>query len=221
VNLTSTARRALTGAALAVLVLGGCSSTDSGTSGDTATASPSAAESSPASAPPSSPAGSSPSASPSVSAGTPTSSPPTARTVEPCITADLRVSLSPGEGAAGSTYYSLRLANVSDHPCRTGGFGGVSLVETPQGAPIGAPADRVKKSQARPVLLKPGGRAEATLQETNAENYSKDKCRPTRAKGLRVYPPNETRSAYVRHATTACRSAGVHLLSLSPYRAAG
>jgi hypothetical protein len=39
--------------------------------------------------------------------------------------------------------------------------------------------------------------------------------------GLRIYPPNETRSAFVPLATTGCRSPQVHLLSLSPYRPAG
>jgi hypothetical protein len=94
-------------------------------------------------------------------------------------------------------------------------------VHTPTGAPIGAPADRIQRGAARPITLQPGDRAEATLRETSAENYPKSRCRPVQAKGLRVYPPNETRSAYVRHATTACRSGAVHLLSLAPYRPAG
>jgi Protein of unknown function (DUF4232) len=131
------------------------------------------------------------------------------------------VSLSLGDGAAGSTYYSLRLTNRSQQPCRTGGFGGVSLVRTPTGAPIGAPADRMQQGAARPITLQPGARAEATLRETNAGNYPKSRCRPVPATGLRVYPPNDTRSAFVRHATTACRSGAVHLLSLAPYRQAG
>jgi len=115
----------------------------------------------------------------------------------------------------------VRLRNASTHPCRTGGFGGVSLVRGPQGAPVGAPADRVKKGAVKPVTLKPGARAEATLQVTNADNYPAAKCRPTPVKGFRVYPPNETRSAFAPQATTACRSAKVHLLSLEPYRLVG
>jgi Protein of unknown function (DUF4232) len=137
-----------------------------------------------------------------------------------CTLADLRVSLGPGEGAAGSTYFPLRLTNVSPHPCRTGGFGGASLVGA-RGALLGAPADRVQKGKVRVLVLRPGGRAEATLQETNAENYSAAKCRPAPAKGFRVYPPNETRSAYLPHPTTACASSAVHLLTLTPYRKVG
>ncbi|MDX6301311.1 MAG: hypothetical protein QOF53_2525 [Nocardioidaceae bacterium] len=138
-----------------------------------------------------------------------------------CQTSDLRVTVSAGDGAAGSTYYSVRLRNTSTHPCRTGGFGGVSLVRAPHGAPVGAPADRVKKSAAKPLTLRPGARAEATLRVTNADNYSAAKCSPTPVKGFRVYPPNETRSAFVAQATTGCKSAKVHLLSLEPYRLVG
>jgi len=129
--------------------------------------------------------------------------------------------VSGGEGAAGSTYYSLRLRNVSTHACRTGGFGGVSLVRGPHGAPIGAPADRTKTGDAKPLTLRPGARAEATLRVTNAENYPPGRCQPAPAKGLRVYPPNETRSAYVAQDATACRSPKVHLLFLEPYRPVG
>jgi hypothetical protein len=103
--------------------------------------------------------------------------------------------------------------------CRTGGFGGVSLVSSANGQPIGAPADRTQKSQAKPIVLKPGQVATATLQVTSADNYPSSKCMPKKAAGFRVYPPNETKSAFVAHQTPACGSAKVHLLTLRPYRA--
>lgn len=190
------------------LLLAGCGS--SGGGGDEP-ASPSAGVS------PSTSAGSSPTSSTSTSSASSSPSPTGPR---PCATSDLRVSRSRGEGAAGSTFYTLRLTDIADQPCRTGGFGGVSFVHTPTGAPVGAPAVRVNKGQARPLVLQPGDRAEAVLQQANAGNFSAGTCRPVAVQGLRVYPPNETRSAFVRLATTACRSAQVHLLSLSPYRPA-
>ena len=136
-----------------------------------------------------------------------------------CRAADLQVSLGPGEGAAGSTYYPLRLKNTSGHPCRTGGFGGVSLVASATGQPIGAPADRTKRGQAKPLVLESGQRAHATLQVVNAANFPTGTCHPMQAKGFRVYPPNETQSAFVKHPTTACHNAKVHLLILTPYQA--
>ena len=133
----------------------------------------------------------------------------------------LDLGLTDGEGAAGSTYYRLVLTNTSGHTCRTGGFGGVSLVGGGNGSQIGAPADRSKSGQVKRLLLKPTAKAEATLQVANAENYPASKCRPAPAEGFRVYPPNETRSAYVESAATGCRNHAVHLLTLSPYAVVG
>ena len=138
-----------------------------------------------------------------------------------CAVADLKVTLSDGEGAAGSTFYLVRLTNKTGATCRTGGFGGVSLVGGGDGRQIGAPADRVEKTKLRAVTLKPGDSAEAKLQVTSAENYPAKTCRPVRAEGFRVYPPNQTRSAFVRSPATACRNDAVHLLRLSPYQPAG
>jgi Protein of unknown function (DUF4232) len=67
------------------------------------------------------------------------------------------------------------------------------------------------------VTLKPGHRAVATLQEVDALNFSKSKCRPSHTDGLRIYPPNQTASAFVKQKTIGCKNHKVHLLSLSPY----
>ncbi len=103
----------------------------------------------------------------------------------------------------------MRLTNTSDKPCGTGGFGGVSLVSSPRSEPVGAPADRVERNAVKPLVLQPGRRAEATLRISNADNVAKATCRPTPTKGLRVYPPNETRAAYVPfRGDGLCRSHG-------------
>jgi hypothetical protein len=128
------------------------------------------------------------------------------------------VTVSPGEGAAGSTYYTVVLTNPSGATCRTGGYGGVSLVNGPTGHPIGAPAVRTAKDKVTAISLRPGGRAAATLQVSSADNYSPARCTPTSAAGFRIYPPNETRSAFVKTPVPACRNAKVHLLTLSPYQ---
>lgn len=152
--------------------------------------------------------------------GSPSAAPSSAGPAR-CTTRDLRVSLTGGEGAAGSTYFDLNLTNTSGHPCRTGGFGGVSLVGDGNGTQIGAPADRTQTEKVRAITLQPGGKATATLRETNAENYPATRCRPAPAEGFRVYPPNETHAAYVAHGSTGCRNEKVHLLSLTPYQPAG
>ena len=136
-----------------------------------------------------------------------------------CRLSDLKVTLGPGEGAAGSTFLPLQLTNTSGHACGTQGFGGVSLVDSPRAEPLGAPADRSRKGEARALVLQPGTRAVATIQQVNAESFPATRCRPTPATGFRVYPPDETHAAYVPHRATACASPGVHLLTLTPYRA--
>ena len=74
-----------------------------------------------------------------------------------CTIADLKVTLSAGEGAAGSTFYRSGSPTRSDRPCRTGGFGGVSLVGAAPPTDR-APADRTTKDKRHPDHAAPGGR---------------------------------------------------------------
>ena len=92
-------------------------------------------------------------------------------------------------------------------------------MDSPRAEPLGAPADRSRKGEVRPIVLQPGKRATATVQQANAENFPRAKCHPTPATGFRVYPPDERHAAYVPHRATACASPAVHLLTLTPYKA--
>jgi hypothetical protein len=136
-----------------------------------------------------------------------------------CATSQLDASLGSGDGAAGSTYYQLVLTNTGDQPCTTGGFGGVSYVGGGNGSQIGAAAVREQKDQARTIVLQPGGKATATLQEAEAGNYDKATCRPAPADGLRIYPPNNTASLFVKQpGAVGCENHQVQLLFLRPYQ---
>ncbi len=158
---------------------------------------------------PTSPTSSSPS-------GTPTTGAPTPA---PCRTSDLAVVLRGSQAAAGSTFSHLVLTNTTGHSCVTGGFAGVSYVGGGNGTQIGAPARRVSAGQSHPLVLQPGGRALATLQQANAANYPSGRCQPTHADGLRVYPPNQTAAVFLRQPTLACAKRTAHLLSIAPFRA--
>jgi Domain of unknown function (DUF4232) len=198
-------------AALGTVLLAGCSTSSSVSPASTSRSSEPVTSANVSPASPSGPA--------SLSSVASSASSPAASSPAQCRLSDLRVSLGYGGGAAGSRFYLVRLTNVSSLPCRTGGFVGLSLVSSPRGNPIGAAADRTSGGKLEELVLKPGDRATATVQEGTAQNYPKARCKPTPATGFRIYPPNETHSAFVRNATTACSAATVHLLTVRPLRA--
>ncbi|MCA1984310.1 DUF4232 domain-containing protein [Nocardioides nematodiphilus] len=121
-----------------------------------------------------------------------------------CTNADLHVTLHPKGAAAGSAYVALRYTNVGDHACRTGGFGGLSLVGHGDGTQLGSPATRAAGTPVRSFVLRPGERATSLAQIADALNFPKRECHPTRADGFRVYVPNARASQFVAYRTLAC-----------------
>lgn len=140
-----------------------------------------------------------------------------AAAVVPCTNAELRASYHRTDAAMSHRYGRIVLKNVSDHACRTGGYGGLSYVGGGDGTQIGAPADR-EPGRVRSIVVRPGQKVVSRVAETDATAYPRRKCRPAHVDGFRVYLPNETRSQYVEHPTTGCRRDRVHLLSHKPYR---
>jgi hypothetical protein len=122
-----------------------------------------------------------------------------------CRVDQLDTSLSDGNGAAGSTYFTIDFTNRSTSACVLDGFPGVSYVSRPDSDPIGSPAQRDGDSFG-PVTLHPGDTAFAQLRAANVENYPAATCTPMPASGIRVYPPNSRDSVYLAHSTTACAS---------------
>ncbi|HEY0949963.1 DUF4232 domain-containing protein [Nocardioides sp.] len=135
----------------------------------------------------------------------------------PCTNAELTASYHGGDAAMSHRYGRIVLKNVSDHPCRTGGYGGLSYVGGGDGTQIGAPAERTP-GRVRTFVVRPGQRLVSPVSETDATAYPKRRCRPAHVDGFRVYLPNETRSQYVEHPTTGCRRHRIHLLEHKPYR---
>lgn len=144
-------------------------------------------------------------AGPGTATGTAPSGGPGARTaaVETCTSADLRLSLGRGDGAAGTYYRPLRFTNVGDGPCVIAGFPGVSYVAGEDGHQVGPPAAR-EGDAGGPVTLAQGGVAHTVVGFVQVRNYDEAACRPTPVNGLRVYPPGETASLFVRVPGTGC-----------------
>lgn len=197
--------------ALGAVVLTGCGSTTATTTSEATSEAPAAGASS--SAPAAST--SAPASAPGGTSGSSTAAPSDSGTPE-CKNPDIKASFKALDNGAGHRFGQLVLTNVSGHPCRTGGFGGLSFVAD-NGAQIGAPATRT--GQAAPIQLAPGQAATAQISETNPEMYDSSECRPRKVYGLRVYIPNETHWQDIPHATTGCANPKVGLIEEQPLRA--
>jgi hypothetical protein len=134
---------------------------------------------------------------------------PAAAAAPECTNADLAVSFRLDGAAAGSVFGKLRYKNVSDHRCRTGGYGGLSFVGHRNGTQVGAAATRAPGTPVRSFVLRPGQRAVSLVQIAQTANYPKAQCRPTKVDGFRVYVPDSYTSQFVRYRTTACASKAI------------
>ena len=141
------------------------------------------------------------------------------RAVEQCTNAELEASFHHTDSGMSHRFGRIVLRNVSDHACRTGGYGGLSYVGDGDGTQIGAPADRVPGT-VRTIVVQPGQKVVSAVSEAVAGVYPRRECRPAHVDGFRVYLPNETRSQYIKHPTSGCRNHRVHLLEHKAYRRA-
>lgn len=137
-----------------------------------------------------------------------------------CTTNRLSVTIDPSQagGAAGSTYYPVDFTNMAGSTCAMSGYPGISFVTTANatGKQIGAAAQRNPQFGAVVVRLAPGGHAHAWLQVAQAGNYPQ--CHSETARGLRIYPPDETRAGYVDREFAACKDTTSPLLTVLPVR---
>lgn len=137
--------------------------------------------------------------------------------VPECTNAELTASYHRTDAGMSHRYGRIVLTNVSDHACVVQGFGGLSYVGGGNGTQIGAAAERTGSRTPRTVVA-PGERVRSAVDATVAQVYSRRQCRPAHVDGFRVYVPDETRSQFVRHATTGCRNRHIHLLAHRAYR---
>lgn len=193
----SATRLTLTGCLVLAVFVAGCGEDVAGR--PSGSAAPPAATTAPAST----------SAVPPASSTTPTQPPPTG-TSKPrppvagtCTVAQLRITLGAGEGTAGTFYRPLVFTNTGRRTCVIQGFPGVSFVAGEDGHQVGRPA--VRNGPKGPAIrLAPRAAAAATLGFADLGAFDPAKCKPTPVRGLRVYPPHDTRAAFVPFPTKAC-----------------
>jgi len=132
-----------------------------------------------------------------------------------CHTGALTLSLGAGEGAAGTAYVPLVFKNVSGRTCTLFGFPGVSWVAGDDGHQVNVPFARTGAAKST-VTLAAGAVAHATLATHDVGFYDAAQCKPVSVRGLRVYPPDETKSIFVPLATKACSVNGVNNGTVAP-----
>jgi len=132
-----------------------------------------------------------------------------------CATKGLDVWLNTsGSSATGHTFYRLNFTNLSGHTCTLFGFPGVSAV-TLTGTQLGSPAAR-SSTTPHTVTLKNGATKHALVDILNTDFIPPPKCHPVTAAGLRVYPPNQTKSRVAPFPFHACAKSGRIYLGISP-----
>ena len=113
-----------------------------------------------------------------------------------CYASELTIWLgTPGNGAAGSTYYDLELSNTSASACTLYGYPGVSAING--GKQLGSAARRDHSHPSTLVTLRPGGTSHVLLQITDVGVFPTSLCAPTSAQLLRVYAPGDFSSINV------------------------
>lgn len=120
-----------------------------------------------------------------------------------CTSEELSLSVGDSEGAAGTVYREIVFTNKGTRTCTMQGFPGVSYVAGDDGHQVGPAAYR-DGAKGAPVTLKPGGTAVAPVGFVNVRNYDPAVCKPTKVRGLRVFPPQETESLFLELAGLGC-----------------
>jgi len=159
-------------------------------------------ETTPTSAPPTVPASTPPSSFSDTATTTSTATPSETTTVTSCQSADLKLSLGPTDGAAGTTYQEVVFTNTGDSSCTLHGFPGVSYVDA-GGAIIGKPTTEDPGARIT-VVLAVHGQAHSLLRQPDAGNFPASRCHLTTTDRLQVYPPGETHQLFVTDRTQVC-----------------
>jgi Protein of unknown function (DUF4232) len=143
-------------------------------------------------------------------------SPTRAASVRKCATSHLVVWLDlPGNGTAGSTYYTLQFTNLSSRECLLRGYPGVSAV-TLAGHQLGAGAGHSSLQKFGTVTLAPDATVTAVLRITDPGALPPTECHETLAAGIRVYPPGQTSARLVPFPFLACSRKDRSNITTSP-----
>ncbi len=161
------------------------------------------------------------SASSTSAAATPTTSSPTTSAAPSsgpagCLASALKPQLGVSQGTAGTIYQVIVLTNTSTAMCSLYGYPGVSFVTGVGGSQIGQPATKNPAVPKALVTLAPGARADVLLAVHDAGAITN--CKITNVHWLRIFPPGDYDSIYVKYNTQGCANHGTSIMSVTPVR---
>lgn len=183
-------------AAVAVLLLAGCTQKSPAASTGPTSPPPSTPDSSSPATPISSPIPFSPPPPSSTAPSRPLPSPSPSPSIEPggCPTSALTVRALRGSGAAGHEFAFIQFTNNSGTSCSLTGYPGVQLLLG--GKPLGLPAARSGKPIQR-VQIAPGASVSAGLIDNSS-------CNAAISDSVQVFPPNRTERLVLKLALRGC-----------------
>jgi hypothetical protein len=132
----------------------------------------------------------------------------------PCRSSALKVTLGPGNSAAGTSQYPIRFTNISGSACTLYGFPGVSFTGETYAVQVGPAAQRNHASPEALVTLAPGAVASALITVKDANAFPAA-CGQTTASGVLVYPPNMTTSVGLPFNGMTCASGKFRVLTVA------
>jgi hypothetical protein len=130
-----------------------------------------------------------------------------------CLTSALRAALGPAQGAAGSAYQVVNLANISRASCTLYGFPGVSFVTGIGGSQIGKAAARDRTTPRKVVTLAPGQSGSFVLRIVNTGTLPTSACVPVTVHWLKIFPPASTAALYLSYTARACSDETASILT--------
>jgi Protein of unknown function (DUF4232) len=107
-----------------------------------------------------------------------------------------------GNATAGTTFFKMHFTNLSGHACTLNGFPFLFAVNL-AGHQVGRRA-AFRNPAPHLVTLANGKTATAVLGIVDTGVFSRSACRPVTAAGIRVFPPNQTRSKLVPFPFSTC-----------------
>ena len=121
-----------------------------------------------------------------------------------CATADLKLSVGAGNGAAGTVYYPLDFTNASGSDCTMYGYPGVAFVTSAGGSQVGAPAGRPGGITPALVTLAPGAVAHATLGVSDVLIGNNCRGHQVQVSWVQAYPPDQYTALYAPLSVQGC-----------------